>query len=137
MEVVARGAKEAGGRTIGITSEAFSSRTNSFIDQEISVVTHIDRLMKLISIADGYIVLQGGTGTMLEFVTVWEYFNKNLMKSKPIIFLGEYWKEVIASIQRALQKEKQMYNQDWFMIVSEPKEAVEHITQYFSSNKNS
>ena len=35
MEAVSRGAKEAGGRTIGVTAAVFSARANTWVDEEI------------------------------------------------------------------------------------------------------
>ena len=37
MEAASRGAKEAGGRTIGVTAEFFPSRANKWVDEEIRV----------------------------------------------------------------------------------------------------
>lgn len=37
MEAVSRGAKEAGGRTMGVTARAFSRRANAWIDEEVRV----------------------------------------------------------------------------------------------------
>ena len=53
MEASARGAKEAGGKTIGVVSEFFSIEPNPWIDKRVVVKSLTDRLMELISLADG------------------------------------------------------------------------------------
>src|SRR5262252_7395492 len=47
MEGVSRGAKEAGGTTIGVTAEFFPREANSWIDSEVRVVSWQDRLFEL------------------------------------------------------------------------------------------
>jgi uncharacterized protein (TIGR00725 family) len=102
MEASARGAKESGGKTIGVVSEFFNTETNRWIDKTIVVKSLVDRLMELISLADGYVVLKGGTGTLLEFASVWEFMNKSVIEEKPIIVLGKFWDRVIQTLNEEL-----------------------------------
>ena len=98
MEATARGAHEAGGESIGIIAEIFSREPNQFLTKIMRVKTHAERLLKLIEIGDAYIVLPGITGTLLEFVCVWEYMAKSLIKRKPLIAIGDFWKPVIETV---------------------------------------
>ena len=102
MAASSRGAKAAGGRTIGVVSEFFSIETNAWVDKKIVVKSLVDRLMELISLADGYVVLKGGTGTLLEFASVWEFMNKSVIEEKPVIVLGDFWNGVIETLNREL-----------------------------------
>ena len=102
MEASARGAKEAGGKTIGVVSEFFSMESNPWIDKKIVVKSLVDRLMELISLADGYVVLKGGTGTLLEFASVWEFMNKSVIEEKPIVVFGNFWDNVIQTLDAEL-----------------------------------
>src|SRR5260370_15493725 len=43
MEGVSRGAKEAGGKTVGVTAEFFQARANRWVDEEIHVATWRER----------------------------------------------------------------------------------------------
>jgi uncharacterized protein (TIGR00730 family) len=97
MEASAKGAGEAGGEVIGVTCSAFeSSRANKFVSREIVTRSLNERLEKLIEIGDAYVVLPGGTGTLLELAFVWEMRNKGfLSEEKPIILLGEYWSRLL------------------------------------------
>src|ERR1700726_4572962 len=72
MEAVSRGAKQAGGRTIGITAKSFSSRANEWIDKEVRVANWRDRLFELVKRGHGYVACRGGTGTLAELAVVWE-----------------------------------------------------------------
>jgi uncharacterized protein (TIGR00730 family) len=93
MEASAKGAGAAGGEVVGVTCLAFKKgRANQFISCEISTNSLNERLQKLIEIGNAYVVLPGGTGTLLELAFIWELKNKGfLSEDKPIILLGNYW----------------------------------------------
>lgn len=105
MEGTARGAKDAGGKTIGVTCEFFGRKANRWIDKEISVKTPVERLLKLMKVGDGYLVLKGGTGTLLELAAVWEFINKGMLKEKPIVVLGDFWKPIVETLREELKWE--------------------------------
>ena len=97
MLAAAKGAAEAGGRTIGVTCSAFGSgKANEFITEEIVTNSLDERLDALTTLGQAYVVLAGGTGTLLELANVWELKNKGFLdEQKPIILVGEYWKPLI------------------------------------------
>jgi len=98
MEAVSRGAKEAGGKTIGVTAEVFRSAANAWVGEGIRVKTWQERLFKLIELGAGYVVLPGGTGTLVELAVVWEWLNKGLLRAKPLVVLGDFWLPVVNAI---------------------------------------
>jgi len=101
MEAVSRGAAESGGKTVGVTFEHFGLSANRWIHREIKVPSLPDRLLQLVEQGDGYVVLRGGTGTLLELALVWELAHKELMSGKPIVLLGGFWEPVITLIENA------------------------------------
>ena len=69
MEAVSRGAKEAGGKTYGVTAEFFTAaRPNSWIDTEVRMKTWEERLFELIRMADGFVACKGGTGSRKDWI---------------------------------------------------------------------
>jgi predicted Rossmann-fold nucleotide-binding protein len=102
MEDVSKGAKLAGGKTIGVTyyrDKDISYKTvNEFIDEEIKTSDIFERINTMMKISDGFIVLHGGTGTLLELSAVLEHINKGMVPPKPIIAIGEYWKGVVNNL---------------------------------------
>src|ERR1039457_3914049 len=76
MEASARGAREAGGHTIGITCVVWPRPANPYIVEEVRTQNFPDRLMTLIERGDAYLALPGGTGTLAELALVWEMMNK-------------------------------------------------------------
>lgn len=101
MLAAAKGAAEAGGEIIGVTCSAFSGNPNKYISREITTASLDERLDKLIEVGNGYLVLPGGTGTLLELAKVWELRNKGfLSEGKPIIIVGEFWKGLLETIEK-------------------------------------
>lgn len=125
MEASARGAKSVGGLSIGVTCKALHNRiVNQWIDKNIETHDLTDRLMKLISLGDGYVVLKGGTGTLLELAAAWEFMNKLMIAPKPIVILGDFWKPVISTLQEALIAEGSHDAANLVAQVDEPKQCA-------------
>ncbi len=100
MEATAKGASDSGAHTIGVTVNIFNLTVNKFIKEESQCSTLFERIEKLISLGDGYIVLKGGTGTLLELSAVLEFINKGLMEDKPIVADHEFWNDLIELMNR-------------------------------------
>src|SRR5215510_2143168 len=95
MEAVSRGAKEAGGKTYGVTAQFFKPQANAWVDEEIRVETWQERLFELVRLADGFVTCKGGTGTLVELAVVWEMLNKSVISGKPLVVLGEFWSPIL------------------------------------------
>ena len=103
MLATAKGATAAGGCVIGVTCTAFKrSRANEYVTKEIATNSLTERLGKLIELGDAYLVLPGGTGTLLELADVWEHKNKGFADAdKPIILIGAFWAPLAAMMTEA------------------------------------
>lgn len=102
MEAAARGAVEAGGHTIGVTCSRFGrTGPNRYIQQEIPTFDLLARLNTLVRLGSAYVVLPGGTGTLLELALVWELVNKRLVRrAAPLILLGDHWTPLVELVRR-------------------------------------
>ncbi|MHC4574328.1 MAG: LOG family protein [Planctomycetota bacterium] len=100
MLAAAKGAAEAGGKSIGVTCSAFGpGSANEYVSREIVTDSLDERLEMLIRLGSGYVVLPGGTGTLLELAKVWELKNKGfLAEEKPIILVGGFWEPLVGLI---------------------------------------
>jgi uncharacterized protein (TIGR00725 family) len=99
MEAVSRGAKEANGKTYGVTAEFFSRPANPFVDVEVRVKTWEERLFELIRLADGFVACKGGTGTLVELAVVWEMLNKSVIAPKPVAIVGNFWQPILDRVR--------------------------------------
>jgi len=97
MLAAAKGAAEAGGTVVGVTCSAFkNSVANAYVTREVTTDSLEERLKNLIKAGDAYVVLPGGTGTLLELASVWELKNKGFLDgAKPIILTGGFWRPLL------------------------------------------
>jgi len=105
MEAASKGAVEGGAEAIGVTVNLWSGRTNKYLTKEIVCDTLFQRIDKLIELGDGFVVLQGGTGTLLELAAVWEYFNKELLDSRPIACHSKIWENIVSEMNKQMKLE--------------------------------
>ncbi|MBI1807641.1 MAG: LOG family protein [Ignavibacteria bacterium] len=124
MEATAQGAREAGGKTIGVVAKYFSLEANPYIVHKFVTTTLTDRLMKLIELGDAYVVLKGSTGTLFELAAVWEFMNKNIIHSKPIVVVGNFWTPVVNSLGEELTHEGRDDVTTFVTVVKSPGECV-------------
>ena len=105
MEASSRGAKEAGGKTIGITTSFSSSSPNSYTDNEIRVDTYAARITELMTMPDGYVIFHGGSGTLAELFLSWELVKNGSVPPKPIVLYGAFWEKIFAVLKHELTGE--------------------------------
>lgn len=102
MEAVSRGAKEAGGRTIGVTCAVFTGRgsANRYIDKEIYTQTLFERIQTVIGMAGAFIALPGGPGTLAEVAIAWNLLQRRVIPPGPLVVLGPDWGRVLGDFGR-------------------------------------
>ncbi|MBI5117425.1 LOG family protein [Candidatus Poribacteria bacterium] len=135
MEATARGASEAHGVALGLTLEVFGDKesANPFVTREIRNATLFDRLANFVKLAEGFMALKGGVGTLAEFSIVWSLLQIRAIDSKPFVFIGRHWTETIQNLRKTLEiREKDI---KLFHIVSTPEEAVEMLKKSLSVKK--
>jgi len=103
MLASAKGARLEGGEVIGVTCSLFGrGRANEYLTREISTDSLHERLRTLVALGSAYLVLPGGTGTLLELADVWELKNKCFAgANKPIIIVGDFWDDLIGLMKQA------------------------------------
>jgi len=109
MEAALRGAKEAGGTTIGVTTAFFDSKNlhpNDYVDREIKTPTYADRLIKLIGMSGGYVVMRGGSGTLTELFLSWELEKNGSISLRPLVLFGGRWKRIIGLLTKEMHDEQ-------------------------------
>ncbi len=99
MEAASKGAREAGGAVIGVTAEVYYVRgreANSFLSREIRVKSATDRLMELLDLPDAWCAIGNSTGALAEVAMAWDYMTKGFIERKPLLLIGESWKEFLS-----------------------------------------
>lgn len=130
MEASARGAREGGGKTIGITAEEFPGRVNRWIQEERQARTWRERLFQLIETGDAYVLFDGGTGTLVEFFVVWEMANKGMLE-KPIILYGPF----VKNLSEMLRKNKKVIFNHQLRLAHSPQDVLKYLKASHPSPK--
>jgi uncharacterized protein (TIGR00730 family) len=103
MWAAARGAREAGGRTLGVTMDIYiPDPPNSWLDEEVRVGDLFTRLQRLILPASGFVCLRGGCGTLAEWALAWTLLASGLVPPAPLILLGGEWRPLLDSIKAGM-----------------------------------
>lgn len=140
MRAASEGAKEVGGRTIGVTFYPkeglnYESRDpQNPLDEEIKTANYLERTLKLLELGDIYIIFNGGTGTISEFGMAWGLARLYFGRHKPLILFGGFWYPILEAIAKDMYirpEELRVYR-----IVNEPEEVVPVIRSFEREIKN-
>ncbi len=116
MEAISKGAKSAGGKTIGVTVKGWESAPNDYVDEIVKMPNLMERIVELIGIADAYIIFKGGNGTLVEISVALELMNKRSMPEKKMIFYTDFWKNMIEILKQDSAKLNDMINRNVFFV---------------------
>lgn len=134
MEATAKGAREAGGRVIGVTSTLFpDSVLNDFVDEEIPTGDLYSRIRELIVRGDGYVILRGSIGTLAELGIVWNLATLEPGFNRPIVLLGDSWRNVIQAYEENLAVGGEQTR--FLTSVSTPEECVQVLKREFGRDQ--
>ena len=100
MAAAAMGARRGGGETIGITCTLYNGTPNPYVTYHEEAPDLLARLGRLVDLGDAYVILPGGSGTLLEFALVLEFLHKRLMPPKPVLLFGNYWRSILTAVRR-------------------------------------
>ena len=99
MEAASRGAREKGGRVFGIVMNQFKGEPNRYLTDKVASDHFYDRLQNLITRSVGFVALRGGMGTVTEISLVWNKLQTRVLDKRPLVLLGDCWKDVVKAWQ--------------------------------------
>lgn len=102
MEAASKGARDAGGRVMGIVMNQFRSEPNRFLTDKVATDHFYDRLQNLITRSVGFVALRGGMGTVTEISLVWNKLQTGVLERRPLVLVGDCWKKVVESWEENL-----------------------------------
>jgi uncharacterized protein (TIGR00730 family) len=126
MEASARGASEMEGASIGFTLRTFGRKSgNPFLTREIESDTLFERLSHFVELAEAFVALPGGIGTLAELFTIWNMLQIRQFAPRPFILLGERWPAVIDHLHQNMEiRGKDL---EFLQMIASPEEAVEKL----------
>ncbi len=132
MEAANRGAKEAGGRSIGCNIElAHEQKPNPYLDKWVTFRHFSVRKMMLVKYSYAFIALPGGFGTLDEIFETATLIQTQKIRDFPLVLLGrDYWRPLLDFFNDRLLRERMIDPVDAgrILVTDSPEEAVASVT---------
>ena len=136
MEAANKGAKEAGGISVGLGIELpFEQGMNEWVDLGVNFRYFFARKTMFVKYALGFIVLPGGFGTMDELWEALTLVQTGKVSSFPIVLVGrEYWSGLLTWAREHMVAAGTIAaaDLDLIQLVDTPEEAVERVLDRLS-----
>ena len=133
MEAANRGAKEAGGRSIGCNIELpQEQKPNAYLDRWLTFRHFYVRKVMLVKYSFAFIALPGGFGTLDEITETATLIQTGKISHFPLVLMGvEFWKPLMDFIRGTLLKEGTIdaADMDHFLLTDSPEEAASHVRE--------
>ncbi len=134
MRAATIGAKEGGGKVIGVTLYSedipnFEGRDQkNLFDEEIKTTNYVERTLALMRTGQVYIVFNGGSGTLSELGMAWGLAKLYFGHHKPIILYGKFWENIVNALKENMLLRPQELKV--YKIVTTPDEVLDAISQF-------
>ena len=133
MEAANRGAKEAGGLSIGCNIELpFEQGSNPYLNRSLNFKFFFVRKTMFVKYATAFIVFPGGYGTLDELFEALTLIQTGKVKHFPVILFGSaYWAGLVDWLTRTVAEERKINPTDLllFRVTDDPAEAVRIVVE--------
>jgi len=137
MEAASKGAAEAGGHVIGVTTPQIEKvrpiPANQWVTEERRKPTMTERLHHLIYEAAGYIVMPGGVGTLNELVLAWEWMRIREISARPLICYGDMWEQTLTAFMD--DRYLPAHHQVMVQFAASPQDAVTRLREQLENER--
>jgi uncharacterized protein (TIGR00730 family) len=131
MEAANRGAKEAGGPSVGLNIVLpHEQKPNPYVDRWVEFKYFFVRKMMLRKYSYAFVAMPGGIGTMDEIFEVLCLIQTGKLREFPVILMGvEYWRPLLDFLRGTLLREGTISARDVDLVhvTDSPEDAVERI----------
>ena len=128
MEAANRGAREAGGGSVGCNIVLPSEqRPNPYLDRFFECRYFFTRKVLLAKYSYAFVAAPGGYGTLDELTEILVLIQTGKMQSFPVVLLGKsYWTELVAFFKDTLVAQRTISPEDLdrLIVTDDPKEAA-------------
>jgi uncharacterized protein (TIGR00730 family) len=133
MEAANRGAREAGGRSIGCNIILpQEQQANPYLDQVLTFRYFFIRKVMLVKYSYAFIVMPGGVGTMDELFEALTLIQTRKILSFPVVLMGEeYWQPLVDLLKRMVEAGTiSASDLDLVMVTDSVDEAMAHVQKH-------
>ena len=137
MEAANRGAKEAGGDSIGLNIEIpLEQQPNKYVTKLISFRYFFVRKVMLVKYAKAFVVYPGGYGTFDELFESLTLIQTHKISRFPIVLMrSRYWEGLIDWLRKTVLRNRKISPEDLdlFSLAEEPEEACDIIEDFYAN----
>jgi len=133
MEAANRGAKDAGGRSIGCNIKLpQEQKPNSYLDKWLTFRYFFVRKIMLVKYSYAFVVMPGGVGTLDELFESLTLIQTKKILGFPIVLMGtEYWSPITEMMKRAVEAGTIAASDlNLFLITDSVDVAMEHLEKH-------
>jgi uncharacterized protein (TIGR00730 family) len=135
MEAANKGAKRAGGHSIGLNIQIpAEQKSNKYVQTLLDFRYFFVRKVMFVKYAKAFVIMPGGYGTLDEFTEAINLIQTQRIPKFPVVLFGsEYWKGMLCWLKETVLKNDNISQEDLniFTVVDEPKEVVEVIKKFY------
>jgi uncharacterized protein (TIGR00730 family) len=137
MEAANKGAREAGGVSIGCNIELpFEQGTNPYVDVALNFHYFFVRKTMFVKYSEGFVIFPGGFGTLDELFEALTLIQTGKVQNFPVILFGRhYWQGLLDWIERTMLAEGKISPKDLDLLVvtDDPREACDTIVKCYEN----
>ncbi len=131
MEAANRGAKGAGGESIGLNIELpHEQHANPYLTRSLNFHYFFARKLMFVRYARAFVIMPGGFGTLDELFESLTLIQTNRIHHFPVILVGsEFWAPLLEWIDRGLEDHGLISpgDKELLMVADEPEQVCEHV----------
>ncbi|MGB3074967.1 MAG: TIGR00730 family Rossman fold protein [Chitinophagales bacterium] len=133
MEAANRGAKEAGGTSVGCNIKLPKEQDpNLYMDKQITLDHFFVRKVLMLKYSYAFIVMPGGFGTMDELFETITLIQTKKIRNFPVVLMGTaYWKDLIELMDEMLRVTTiDKEDMKLILVTDDVQEAMDHLRKY-------
>ena len=138
MEAANKGAKEAGGESVGCNIELpFEQGMNAYVNTAINFRYFFVRKTMFVKYAEAFIIFPGGFGTMDELFEALTLIQTGKVRDFPVVLFGKsYWQGLLDWLHNTMAANGKIHEQDMKLLVvtDSPEEAVNVVVSCYDEN---
>jgi hypothetical protein len=139
MEAANRGAREAGGLSIGCNIELpHEQSTNPYVDVAINFRYFSCRKTMFVKYSEGFVLFPGGFGTLDELFEALTLIQTGKIQRFPVVLFGsDYWSGMLDWMRRRLVEEAKIdaHDLDLMTVTDSPQAACELILESYQARE--
>lgn len=136
MEAANKGAKKAGGKSIGLNIQIPSEqKANEYVDLLLDFRYFFVRKVMFVKYAKAFVILPGGFGTLDEFFEAVNLIQTERIQRFPVVLFGkEYWRGILDWLKDTLLAHGTISREDLeiFTVVDKPKDVLLTIKKFYN-----